>query len=73
MVPHWVIVISHLSRCVLYADVYTALLATSNNILQMFMQNLTTGKHATFVGKCSKPDNTYTHIYYRLMEFVKED
>jgi hypothetical protein len=73
VVPLWEIVISNKSRCVLNVGVCTAQVATSSNTLPMFMQNMTTGNHAMFVGKCLKLDSTCTHIYFRPMVSVRGD
>lgn len=71
VVHHWATAISNKSRCVLNVGVYTAQVATSSNTLPMFMQRMTTGNHAMFVGKCLKPDSTYIHTCFRLTVSVR--
>jgi len=71
VVHHWAIAISNKSRCVLNVGVYTAQVATSSNTLPMFMQKMTTGNHAMFVGKCLKPDSTYIRTCFRLTVSVR--
>lgn len=73
VVHHWAIAISNKSRCVLNVGACTAQVATSSNTLPMFMQEMTTGNHAMFVGKCLKPDSTYIRICFKLMVSVREE